>query len=181
MWESLPSGIVRKLLTLANVVVRLPTKGTPVRLRLILCLRPARSGCQLFGGGRYRESGAEFEEDINESFLSRGVGWKLENAQIVFRGERGWIGFWPSRPAECHLVLNHVQRATRGDPGPLAAAEFRRHGGDPARHGLAGVRCAGPHRQQGHPRRVDWEKPEHVPATVRQSRRGYMGIHVQSC
>lgn len=37
----------------------------------------------------YREYGKPFEEDINEFFMMRGIGWKLENNRIVFRGDEG--------------------------------------------------------------------------------------------
>jgi hypothetical protein len=37
----------------------------------------------------YREFGAEFENEINEFFMTRGVGWKLEKGKIVFRGDEG--------------------------------------------------------------------------------------------
>lgn len=37
----------------------------------------------------YREYGADFEEEINEFFLMRGVGWKLEQGKIIFRGDEG--------------------------------------------------------------------------------------------
>ncbi|WP_426207692.1 AbiJ-NTD4 domain-containing protein [Massilia sp. TWP1-3-3] len=37
----------------------------------------------------YREYGADFENEINEFFIARGVGWKLEKGKIVFRGDEG--------------------------------------------------------------------------------------------
>lgn len=37
----------------------------------------------------YREYGADFQEEINEFFLMRGVGWKLEQGKIIFRGDEG--------------------------------------------------------------------------------------------
>lgn len=37
----------------------------------------------------YRDYGADFQEEINEFFLMRGVGWKLDEGKIVFRGDEG--------------------------------------------------------------------------------------------
>lgn len=37
----------------------------------------------------YHQYGAVFQDEINEFFLMRGVGWKLDAGKIVFRGDQG--------------------------------------------------------------------------------------------
>lgn len=41
------------------------------------------------GNDSCREYGADFQEEINEFFLMRGIGWKLEQGRIIFRGDEG--------------------------------------------------------------------------------------------
>lgn len=37
----------------------------------------------------YRDYGSHFEEEINDFFRLRGIGWKMEESHIVFRGDEG--------------------------------------------------------------------------------------------
>lgn len=89
----------------------------------------------------YRHYGADFENEINDVFLLQGIGWKLVDGKVTFRGDEGLDAIL----AESVSTLNQQSHKTASNELHEAIKDMsRRPTADPTgavQHAIASLEC----------------------------------------